>query len=128
MAPGRRLPPPARATDPLPPKVEVDPLPELNYALLHNDRGLFKTFVLRRASVHDVEGVQVDVELHVSGESFPFRPTVPSPAGSPRWTSTRSCAYPSRRRCARGPRKRSDTSLYVGVKWGNAGSGARPSA
>lgn len=53
--------------------VHVVPNHEINYALLHNRRNLFQTFELAPRRFGKVGGVEVDVELHVSGMVFPFR-------------------------------------------------------
>ena len=53
--------------------VRVAPNPEINYSLLHNRRNLFETFEVVPRSFGKVEGVEVEVELHVNGKVFPFR-------------------------------------------------------
>ncbi len=53
--------------------VHVVPNREINYSLLHNRRNLFQTFELSPRRLGKVDGVDVDVELHVHGKVFPFR-------------------------------------------------------
>ena len=53
--------------------VHVAPNHEINYSLLHNRRNLFQTFELTPRRLGKVGGVEVEVELHVSGMIFPFR-------------------------------------------------------
>jgi hypothetical protein len=56
-------------------EVDVEPIRQLNYAILHNDGPLFRRFLLRKksAKLGRVDGIQVDVELYVGTDSYPFR-------------------------------------------------------
>jgi hypothetical protein len=53
----------------------VEPLEEMNYALLHNGRDLFKHFTIRKLRPERIDGVAVRVELFVDGEPYPYRET-----------------------------------------------------
>lgn len=53
--------------------VSVEPLSEINYAQLHNNRDLFSTFLIRKLKPGRVEGVAVKVELNVGDEPYPYR-------------------------------------------------------
>jgi hypothetical protein len=53
----------------------VEPLPEMNYALLHNGRDLFKHFTIRKLRPERIDGMAVRVELFVDGEPYPYRET-----------------------------------------------------
>jgi len=55
--------------------VTVEPLAEINYAQLHNNRDLFSTFLIRKLKPGRVEGVAVTVELNVGDEPYPYRET-----------------------------------------------------
>ena len=55
--------------------VEARPLERLNYALLHNNRGMFDTFRIRKQVDEVVRGVAVEVVLYVGGDSYPYRAT-----------------------------------------------------
>jgi hypothetical protein len=57
-------------------KVTFQPREEMNYALLHNNRGLFKTFTISKRLQGIVRGVNIDVELYLGETSYPFRTTV----------------------------------------------------
>ncbi len=52
-------------------EVDVRPLPELNYAMLHNNRELFDEFKITRERDGRVEGLEVEVVLYV-GEQRAF--------------------------------------------------------
>lgn len=57
-------------------KVDVQPHESLNYSLLHNNRGLFKSFTIAKMKSGYLAGVQVQVVLHVGDISFPYRTSV----------------------------------------------------
>jgi hypothetical protein len=103
--------------------VDVQPHDAFNYSLLHNNQGLFKTFVIR---VHDpriscgggvVRGVKVETVLYVGNESFPCLLTCdlvePSTHLDPRIRVALTSAM------TRGLREVVHTSLYLRVEWQN---------
>jgi hypothetical protein len=55
--------------------VEVEPIAQLNYSILHNNGPIFKRFRVRkkRVNVGGVDGILVGVGLHVGTDSYPFR-------------------------------------------------------
>ena len=53
--------------------VSVEPLPEINYAQLHNNRDLFSAFLIKLLQPGRVEGVAVRVELNVGDVPYPYR-------------------------------------------------------
>lgn len=55
--------------------ITVDPLPEINYAQLHNNRDLFSTFLIRKLKPGRVDGLAVKVELNVGDRPYPYRET-----------------------------------------------------
>lgn len=57
------------------PTLDVVPVDELNYAVLHNTRpgGLFKSFVVERNGAAAGERIEVDVELHLGQEQAAWR-------------------------------------------------------
>ena len=58
-------------------RVDVKPLPAINYSLLHNRRSLFKTLdIFRRDVTGAIEDIEVSATLYVGEESFPFQLTV----------------------------------------------------
>jgi hypothetical protein len=65
-------------------QVDPKPIPDLNYALLHNDQALFREFTLRRKPGEKELEVTVLVELRVGGETFACRKKlVLAPAADP---------------------------------------------
>lgn len=51
----------------------VEPMPEISYALLHNNRDLFSRFIIRKLRPERVDGLQVEVSLYVGEGTNPFR-------------------------------------------------------
>jgi hypothetical protein len=51
--------------------VDVKPYQSLNYSMLHNDRELFETFLIRKLETGRVNRIQVEVVLYAAGEKFP---------------------------------------------------------
>jgi hypothetical protein len=54
-------------------EVQVDPYANLNYSLLHNNRGVFKVFRLRKLREGRINGVDIRVALHVGNDNFPYQ-------------------------------------------------------
>lgn len=56
-------------------EVDVRPIARLNYSLLHNNGPLFERFRLlkKSAEIGRIEGIQINVELYVGTDSYPFR-------------------------------------------------------
>lgn len=55
--------------------VEVEPIPQLNYSILHNNGPIFRRFRVRKqkSEIGRVDDLFVSVELHVGTDSYPFR-------------------------------------------------------
>ena len=53
--------------------ITVEPEPRFSYGLLHNNRDLFRRFLIRNLSAGPVVGVQVFVELHSNEGTYPYR-------------------------------------------------------
>lgn len=61
----------------LPPyELTIKPRTHLNYSLLHNRRGLFERFELKKFSAEPVENVNVEVKLFVGEHPYPYRRTL----------------------------------------------------
>jgi len=62
-------------------RVTVDEVKQLNYSMLHNNRPLFNTFRIakRGDDIGAVHGIEVNVELHVGRDSYPYRLQVEIP-------------------------------------------------
>ncbi len=56
--------------------VTVEPEPEVSYGLLHNNRDLFRKFLLRNLGDAPLHGIEVFVELHANDGTYPYRQTV----------------------------------------------------
>ncbi len=56
--------------------VDVKPISELNYSLLHNNRGLFDTFTLRKSATGCLRDLLVEVRLCVGADSFPYQASI----------------------------------------------------
>jgi hypothetical protein len=54
-------------------KAEVKAFDKVNYSLLHNNRGLFKSFTLHKFTQQRINNIKVEVVLYVGSESFPYR-------------------------------------------------------
>lgn len=57
-------------------EVTVKPIQRLNYSLLHNNRPLFEEFRIRKYVDGTLRDVQVQVQLHVGADSYPFVKTL----------------------------------------------------
>ncbi len=55
--------------------VDVEPVSQLNYSILHNNGPLFTRFRLskKKAGIGTIDGLLVSVELHAGIDSYPFR-------------------------------------------------------
>lgn len=81
-APAQQAMPPA----PGDPAVRVTPVPELNYAVLHNsNQGLFTEFVIERNGAPEGSRLAVDVELQLGLEPARWRRIVTVGAADRRW-------------------------------------------
>ena len=65
--------------------VHVDHVTRLNYSMLHNGRPLFKSLSITKQGddIGEVAGIDVNVELHVGRDAFPFRRQVTIAATQP---------------------------------------------
>lgn len=96
--------------------VEVKPLTEINYSLLHNNRALFEAFTLRKLRPGRLASVFVGVELHVGTDSYPYRCTLD--LTEPVTDLTGRIRVPLTSALARTAHERVHTSLFVEVQWG----------
>jgi hypothetical protein len=101
-------------------EVEVSPLEDVNYSLLHNRRSLFRTFRLKKLRPEVIlEGVTVTVELHAGGDTFPCKTRVDLIDRSVSLTD--EVHVPLTSKLSRSLRERVRTSLFVEVSWGERG-------
>jgi hypothetical protein len=95
--------------------VEVKPLERLNYSMLHNNRPLFESLILRKFVPQRMEDVSVGVELHVGTDSYPFRMSLDLDA--PVHDLNRLVRVPLTSALGRSVRESVHTSLFVEVTW-----------
>jgi hypothetical protein len=96
-------------------KVEIEPLPRLNYCLLHNEGGLYRKFRLIKISPRPMNGVQVEVVLHAGSESFPCKIT--RNLTQPSTSMDGDIRIPLTSALGRGLRESIQTVLYSCVSW-----------
>ena len=97
--------------------VNVAPLEDLNYSLLHNQRPLFHRFVLSRKRPHALRDVRVKVSLSVGDESASFERTLT--LDSPAVDLQRDIHIPLTSALTRSVHESVRTSLFVEVWWGS---------
>ena len=96
--------------------VTVEPEPQFSYGLLHNDRDLFRRFMLRSFSDAPLHGVDVFVELHTNEGTYPWRHSFV--LDSPVLDLQRKVRIALTSNLARSVDEVLRTSLYVKVTWG----------
>lgn len=96
--------------------VTVEPEPQFSYGLLHNDRDLFRRFMLRSFSDSPLHGVDVFVELHTNEGTYPWRQSFV--LDSPVLDLQRKVRIALTSNLARTVDEVLRTSLYVKVTWG----------
>lgn len=97
--------------------VHVKPLEDLNYSLLHNQRPLFKRFVLSRKRAHTLLDVRVKVSLSAGQESASFERILA--LDSPAVDLQREIHIPLTSALTRSVHESVRTSLLVEVGWGD---------
>jgi hypothetical protein len=102
-------------------KVEVVPLKELNYSILHNDGSLFEKFTIRKAGpdVGKVPNLHVNVQLHVGTDSYPFRLSLELGEREPQVDLHQRIRVSLATALTRALRESVRTTLYVDVSWGD---------
>lgn len=95
--------------------IEVEPLEELNYSLLHNNRALFEGFVLRNFTPGALRDVTVDVELHAGADCYPYRSRLELPHAVTDLGG--EIRVPLTSRLARNVREEMHTTLAWRVAW-----------
>jgi hypothetical protein len=90
---------------------------ELNYSILHNNQPLFDKFTLAktRDDIGEVEGILINVELHVGGDSYPFRMQASIPATQPSVDIADRIRISLASTLSRAVRENVHTSLFVDV-------------
>ena len=99
-------------------RCEIEPYPELNYAVLHNAQPLFKRFVLACDLPDEAEPIDVDVAVHMGAEVARFQRRVR--LQYPRERLTDKIHVPLTAEVARSVHEAINTSLSVRVCQGEA--------
>jgi hypothetical protein len=102
--------------------VAVEEVPELNYSMLHNGRPLFRSFRIdkRDPGIGEVQGIDVDVTLHLGGDSASFRQRVSIPATANGIDIAHRVRVSLAGSLGRALRESLRTSLLVEVRFGEA--------
>lgn len=96
--------------------VSVEPEPQFSYGLLHNNRDLFRRFLIRNLSDAPLRGVEVFVELHSNEGTYPYRRSFALDV--PVLDLSREIRIALTSNLTRTLDEVLRTSLYVEVKWG----------
>lgn len=96
--------------------VAVDPEPQFSYGLLHNNRDLFRRFLIMNLKNAPLRGLDVFVELHSNEGTYPWRQTFS--LNDPVLDLSRKVRLALTSNLARTLDEVLRTSLYVRVKWG----------
>jgi hypothetical protein len=98
-------------------EVEVLPRQRLNYSILHNHRGLFERFRLRKTCTGILRDIEVEVILHAGADNFPFRTKLDMQEDVK--DLTHLIRVPLTSSLGRGLREGVRTAMFVQVKWGD---------
>jgi hypothetical protein len=96
--------------------VTVEPETQFSYGLLHNNRDLFRRFLVRNLSDAPLHGLEVFVELHANEGTYPWRRTVS--VEGPVLDLSREVRIALTSNLSRTLDELLRTSLYVRVVWG----------
>jgi hypothetical protein len=96
--------------------VTVEPESLFSYGLLHNNRDLFRRFVIRNLTGHRLCDLEVFVELHSNEGTYPFRRSFSMPG--PVLDLSREIRIALTSHLARTLDEVLRTSIYVSVRWG----------
>ena len=95
---------------------DVRPYTELNYSMLHNKGGLFKTFTLKNCAKEGVmRDVELEVQLYLGADSFPWRMKTDLTQSAENFSD--KIKAPLTSALGRGLRESVRTTLYVRVSW-----------
>ncbi|MBW8844972.1 MAG: hypothetical protein JF607_08385 [Burkholderiales bacterium] len=98
-------------------RCEIEPFPELNYAVLHNAQPLFKRFVLSCDAPARAQAVDVEVAVHMGDEEARYERRVVMQYE--RENLTKDIHVPLTADVARGVHEAINTSLQVSVRQGD---------
>ncbi len=100
-------------------EADVEVIPQLNYSILHNNGPIFKSFRVRKKDlgVGRVDGLMVNVELHVGTDTYPFRTQTWIEETLPHVDLPDGIRVSLASALGRAIRESIHTSLFVEVKW-----------
>lgn len=100
-------------------QVDITPLDELNYSILHNNGPLFEEFVIRKANPNlgEVMGLEVNVELHVGTDTYPFRTTASMSYSEQQCDLSHDVRVSLASTLNRALRESVRTSLFTEIRW-----------
>lgn len=100
-------------------QVEISPIAELNYSILHNNGPLFREFVIKKKDpkLGEVLDLEVNVELHVGTDTYPFRTTASLGYSKQQCDLSRDVRVSLASTLNRALRENVRTSLFVEVRW-----------
>ncbi|MDH4323668.1 MAG: CHAT domain-containing protein [Betaproteobacteria bacterium] len=100
-------------------EVEVVPIPQLNYSILHNNGPIFERFRVSKKTpgIGRIDGLQVDVQLHVGTDSYPFRTLASIEETAPHVDLPDTIRISLATTLNRSIRESMHTSLFVEVSW-----------
>ena len=100
-------------------QVNISPIEELNYSILHNNGPLFKEFVIkkRNPNLGEVADLKINVELHVGTDTYPFRTTASMSYSEQQCDLSRDARVSLASTLNRALRENVRTSLFVEVHW-----------
>ncbi len=98
-------------------EVRVKEFPQINYSILHNNRPLFDVFTIKknRGDIGAVDGIRINVELHVGRDSYPFRMQTSIGATQPQIDIADKIKISLASTLSRAVRESIRTSLYIDV-------------
>jgi hypothetical protein len=102
-------------------EVDVEPIAQLNYSILHNNGPIFTKFrILKKdAQLGRVDDLSVRVELHVGTDSYPFQMRASIDETAPHLDLHEIVRVSLASALTRTIRESIHTSLFVEVKWGD---------
>ncbi|MCA9136094.1 MAG: hypothetical protein KDB00_05030 [Planctomycetales bacterium] len=110
-------------------KISVRPKAELNYSSLHNGESVLDRLTIRLdptkvgnsdnsgPAITKIDDVEIEVQLHVGVESYPFRSRINLSTDKYRYDLENEVALPLTSRLFRTINEPVQTTLYVDVRW-----------
>lgn len=97
--------------------LDIEPFPTLNYAMLHNHRGLFKAFEIRTPHPEPLGSVEILIELFAAGKPHPCRKAIQLEGRKVRPVREEEINIPLPWEIGPQLHESAEASLYVEVAW-----------